>query len=172
MKKILALTLLLILGGCSNLTKNYVKKGDFKIRNGKIFDKVWKEDFNLKRVSWYQELTMQYDVIIGKIDSNSGFYNWFSADEKKQIANCSEFNVILAYSLNTNILPYSYLNEQLEVAGYSKIELNTFKRNLNQHPDANEYSLNLYKVIGACKTLTKENSLKLSLPGYEEIYLD
>jgi len=166
MKKLLLSILLLSLGACSNLTKNNVKEGDFKVRNGQSADKTWKETLIFKRLSWYQELTMQYDLMLASVEGASEFRNWFSPDEISQVNKCNDFKVVIAYSFDTKVLPYSYFNRQLDLADYKKIEIPEFAKKLRQHPDSSEFSLNLYTIYGICKTSNTNKPLELELPGY------
>lgn len=165
---ILTLSALLALTSCANLSKNTVKEGDFIVRNGTAGDKTWKENLTLKRVSWYHELTMEFDLIIGSIAPQSGFNFWFGAEELGDAQKCPDFKVLMAYSLDTKILPYSLLNEQLELAGYKKIDLMAFKKNFLQHPDSEMNSLRLYQVYGICRSTKDTKPLILNFPGFSE----
>lgn len=171
MKKSFALPLLLLvlaLSSCANLSKNTVKEGSFVVRNGTAGDKIWKENLNLTRVSWYHELTMEFDIIMGSITPQSGFNFWFSAEELADANKCPDFKILMAYSLDTKILPYSLLNEQLEVAGYKKVDLLTFKKHFLQHPDSEMNSLRLYQVYGICRSDKNNKPLILNFPGFTE----
>lgn len=165
MKKLLLL-LALTLTSCSNLTKNYVKEGAFYVKSGKAFDQTWSDKLKFSRTSWYHELTMQFDLLVADLTPESPFYNWLSPNEKEQASKCRDFKIGLAYSLDTVILPYSYLNAQLDEAGFQKFELMEFRKQLIQHPDSLMYSLNLYKVFGMCRGINSSKPLILNFPGY------
>lgn len=167
MKKLFLLSALL-LTGCSNLTKNYVKDGKFHVKSGTAYEKVWNDKLVFDRTSWYHELTMQFDLLTVDLKPTSPFYNWLSKNEQEQASKCRDFKIGLAYSLDTVILPYSHLNAQLEEAGFQKIELIEFKKQLVQHPDSEMYSLNLYKVFGMCRAISSSKPLILNFPGYTE----
>jgi hypothetical protein len=165
---VFSLLTLVSLSSCANLSKNSVREGTFVVKNGVANDKVWNEKLELKRISWTHELTLQFDLMITTIPPQSSFNFWFSKDELFELNKCGDFRVVLAYSLDTKIIPYSYLNEQIEVAGFKKIDLIQFKKNFLQHPDAEMNSLRLYQVFGICHTSKNPNPLILSLPGYSE----
>ena len=169
MKKIAFIIFLaMTLSSCSNLSKNTVKEGSFVVRNGTAGDKIWKDNLNLKRVSWYHEMTLEFDLMLANVDPQSGFNFWFSQDELQEIGKCGDFKIAIAYSFDTKIIPYSYLNEQLDVAGYKKIDLIGFKKHFLRHPDAEINSLRLYQVFGICHTDQGGKSLILSFPGFTE----
>lgn len=168
MKIALTLLFLILFSSCSNLSKNSVGDGTFIVRNGTAGDKVWNESLVLKRVSWYHELTLQFDLMIGNINPQSGFNFWFSKEELADVMKCSDFRIVMAYSLDTKIIPYSYLNEQLEYAGFKKIDLISFKKHILQHPDSEMQSLRLYQIYGACRDGQNLKPLIFNFPGYSE----
>ena len=165
---ILVLTLTAFFSSCANLSKNSVKEGVFLVRNGTAADKVWNENLSLTRVSWYHELTLQFDLMFVNISPQSSFNFWFSKEELDDVVKCKDFRVILAYSADTKIIPYSLLNEQLDVAGFKKVDLLNFKKHLLQHPDSEMNSLRLYQVYGACRSENVHKSLIFNFPGFTE----
>ena len=119
-------------------------------------------------MSWYHELTLQFDLMLGTIEPQSSFNFWFSKDELDMIAKCGDFRIVLAYSQDTKIIPYSYLNEQLDRSGYKKIELISFKKQFIQHPDAEMNSLRLYQLYGICRPEKNDKPLIFNFPGFSE----
>ena len=138
------------------------------MRNGVAGDKTWIENLVLKRVSWYHELTLDFDLMLANIEPQSSFNFWFSKDELEAIGKCGDFKIVMAYSRDTKILPYSLLNEQLDFSGYKKIELPTFKKQFIQHPDAEMNSLRLYQLYGICRPDQNNKPLIFNFPGYSE----
>lgn len=138
------------------------------MRNGTAGDKIWSENLKLTRVTWYHELTMEFDLIMGSISPQSGFNFWFSAGELAEVNKCQDFKIVLAYSMDTKVLPYSVLNEQLDLAGYRKVELLTFKKHFLQHPDSEMNSLRLYQVYGVCRAENQNKPLIFNFPGFTE----
>ena len=167
-KFIIIISFLTTLVSCANLSKNLVKEGEFIVRNGKAGKQTWYENLNLKRVSWLHEMTLQFDLILGSIAPQSGFNFWFSKEELEEANKCADFKVVLAYSQDTKIIPYSYLNEQLEHAGYKKMDLSYFKKHFFQHPDAEMNSLRLYQLYGICRNEKLNNPLIFNFPGFSE----
>lgn len=166
--KILFLLGLMTLTSCANLSKNVVREGVFVVRNGVAQDKTWIENLVLKRISWTHELTLQFDLMMVNIPPQSSFNFWFSADELAEASKCGDFRVILAYSLDTKLLPYSILNEQIELAGFKKMDLIQFKKQFNQHPDAEMNSLRLYQLYGICRQSKEVKPMIFNFPGYSE----
>ena len=161
-------SLMTLLGSCANLSKNSVKEGELVVRNGIAGSQKWYENLSLKRVSWLHELTLQFDLIIGNVSPQSGFNFWFSKEELEVVNKCADFRVVLAYSQDTKIIPYSYLNEQLEQAGFKKIDLIHFKKHFLQHPDAEMNSLRLYQLYGVCRAEKLDKPLIFNFPGFSE----
>ncbi|MBC7429197.1 MAG: hypothetical protein H7336_11330 [Bacteriovorax sp.] len=171
MKKSFLILLLLGLTGlssCSNLTKNSVREGHYIVRNGVAQDKQWNENLDLKRISWTHELTLSFDLMMTSIPPQSSFNFWFSKSELDEVNKCGDFRIILAYSLETKAIPYSYLNEQIELAGYKKVDLIEFKKNFFAHPDAEMSSFRLYQLYGICRSQRLDKSLILNFPGFSE----
>ena len=172
MKKTILLATLLVsvlgLSSCSNLSKNTVREGTYIVRNGTAGDKIWNENLNLKRISWYHELTLEFDLMLASIPPQSSFNFWFSKAELDDVNKCPDFKVVMAYSLDTKIIPYSHLNEQLELAGYKKIDLIQFKKNFIQHPDSEMNSFRIYQVYGICRESRDLKPLIFNFPGFTE----
>lgn len=166
--KIFLILSLVLLASCSNLTKNTVKEGRYVVRNGAFANKQWDEDLNFQRTSWYHELTLQFDFMMVPITPQSSFNFWFSKTELEDVHKCGDFRVALAYSLDTKAIPYSLLNEQLEMAGFKKIELIEFKKHLFQHPDSEMNSTRLYQVYGLCRESKDLKPLTINFPGFNE----
>ena len=113
-------------------------------------------------------MTLQFDIIEGQLTPQSGFNFWFSKSELADVQKCSDFRVLLAYSLDTKALPYSLVNEQIEAAGYKKIDLIEFKKHFMQHPDAEMNSMRLYQLYGICKKVNDRKALIFNFPGFSE----
>ena len=162
-------TILLSVFSCSsNLSKNLVTDGNLVLRNGTYTDKRWREDLIFKRSSWYHELTLQFDVMLAYVSPQSAFNFWFSKNELDSMLSCSDSRVVMAYSLDTKDIPYSSLYEQIERAGYTRVDLNEFKKQLLQHPDAQLNGFRLYHIFGICKKHKDAKSLNINFPGYLE----
>lgn len=173
--QVLFFSSVMFLASCSstyNLSKNSVKKGKYLVRNGQFADKTWNETLAFDRTSWFHELTMQFDLWMAKVPPQSGFNFWFSKTELDDVQKCGDFRVTLVYSQDTKIFPNSLLREQLDFAGFRRIELIEFKKHLLNHPDSENNSTQLYQVFGICRDAKDAKPLVLNFPGYEEITLN
>lgn len=162
------LILALLSVSCSNLSKNIVQDSNLILRNGTYNDKVWKEDLNFERESWYHELTLQIDIMMAHVTPQSAFNFWFSKDELDQMAKCGDSRVVLAYTLDTKDIPYSMIYDQIEKSGYTRFELLEFKKHLLQHPDSQVNGFRLYHIFGICKKDNDHKPLIMNFPGYSE----
>lgn len=167
-KFLILLSLLTLFTSCANLSKNTIKEGEFIVRNGTAGTNIWNENLKITRVSWYHELTLQFDLMLAPIAPQSSFNFWFSKEELEAIGKCGDFRVVLAYSWDTKIIPYSNLNEQLDLAGFKKLDLNTFKKNLLQHPDSEMNSLRVYQIYGICRPASEHKPLIFNFAGFSE----
>ncbi len=168
LKNLWILALLLLSVSCSNLTKNTVQETHLIVKNGTFNDKVWNEDLVFQRVSWYHELTLQFDVMLAGVAPQSAFNFWFSKDELDQMMKCGDARVVLAYSQDTKDIPYSMLYDQLEKSGFTRFDLIEFKKQLLQHPDSQQNGLRLYHIFGICKKVNDHKPLIINFPGYSE----
>ncbi|MFA6236455.1 MAG: hypothetical protein WC635_03925 [Bacteriovorax sp.] len=164
--------LLLLLGliavSCANLSKNTVETGKLPLKNGTFADKVWKEDLIFHRYSWYHELTLTFDLMLAQVVPQSSFNFWFSKDELDTLDKCSDSRVVMAYSMDTKVIPYSSLYEQIERAGYTRVELLEFKKQLLGHPDSNLNGFKLYHIFAICKKTKDLKPLIINFPGFVE----
>lgn len=167
-KFILSVLIIVLFVGCSNLSKNTIERGTMPIRNGVFSDKTWQENLIFNRYSWYHELTMQFELMEASLTPQSGFNFWFSRDELESFNKCQDARIVLAYTLDNKIIPFSSIYDQFEKNGYSRFELIEFKKNLLQHPDSIMNSLKLYHVFGICKKTKDLSQIKITLPGYLE----
>lgn len=154
---------------CStNLSKNLVQNSKLILKNGTFTDKAWKEELIFQRISWYHELTMQFDLMLAQVAPQSSFNFWFSKSELDSMIKCEDARVVLAYSLDTKDIPYSSLYEQIEKSGYTRFDLLEFKKHILQHPDAQLNGFRLYHIFGICKMTRDSKPLIVNFPGYLE----
>ncbi|OFZ27847.1 MAG: hypothetical protein A2381_07570 [Bdellovibrionales bacterium RIFOXYB1_FULL_37_110] len=159
----------LVLIGCSSSTKNQINHNQFSIREGSYKNKKWSDDLVFKRTSWFQEISMLFDVLASEINSSSPFFEWFSDFEKSEIHKCGHFVLILSYRLTDTRLSDGMFVGELKKLGYQMIEIPHFKDNLKLHPDYLNELLEHYKVRGACRTTQESSGLLISLPGYAPV---
>lgn len=169
MKIFLLLISFTLLTSCSNLSKNFVKTGEFELRSGKANDKEWDDDLLFKRFSWYKELTLVFDLLIVKVDENSPYYNWFSEGEKKAMKKCKQSYVAVSYFQDGRRISVKDMYNQFEALSHSRFAMPGFRANLKMHPDYEILRLQLYKVDGFCQESFQDNPLKLAFPGFNSV---
>ncbi len=128
MNKTLVVIFLLgfLLIGCSSSTKNQIMHNEFFIREGNYKDKKWSDNLVFKKTSWFQELSMLFDVLTSEISPRSPFFEWFSKFEKSEIKKCEHFILILRYNLSDTRLSDGMFVRELKKADYQLIELPYF----------------------------------------------
>ncbi|MCO4795188.1 MAG: hypothetical protein KC493_15835 [Bacteriovoracaceae bacterium] len=163
--------LIFSLASCSNLSKNFTKKGDFYLRGGHFQNSKWSKSLKFDRYTWYHEVTMLYDMMLTKVDSDSPFYDWFSNSEKKLLASCTDFYLMLDYSLDSKKVSKKMVENDAKRSGFQKIVLRDFEKHLLNHPDVEELSLQLYETSGLCYRgeISNREKILVRLPGFTEV---
>lgn len=171
MKRISAILFSLILFfSCTSLSKNVVKRGSLYLRGGVYNSSSWKDNIRFERISWYKELSLEFDLLITHVSKDSPFYNWFS---EREIEFQNKFNkcyVMAAYNMDDDNIPQSLLKEQLSQMDFEMFSLVDFGRHLKMHPNYESLSLQLYKIIGACRKPLSSKRFVIRFPGFNEIY--
>ncbi len=143
-------------------------KGQFVLKNGVFADRTWTEHWTFDRYSWYQEMSLFYDLIIAQIPPQSSFNFWFSEAELKDINSCVDFRVAMIYTLDSKKISHTQFYEQMEFANYQRVDLSNFKKHLQLHPDSTEHSLQLYQIYGFCKKTKDRRQIVVNFPGFVE----
>ena len=162
--KVLILVFMLALG-CSSLSKNMVKSGDFTVSGGRSKTLEWEQNLEFVRFSWFQELTLLFDVMFVEVGKDDPFQNWFSDFEKEEISKCDEFLGVLSYSLDPDKISHKLFQAEMKDNGFSKMEIPTFRSSMRTHPDYEGLSLKNYHVGGFCRKTAREETV-ISFPGF------
>lgn len=167
MKRIrLLFCFLLLFSGCSTLSKNMVKSGKVNLNGGVKGQKTWHDTLEFNRLSWFQELTMYFDLLYTKVDSNNPFSHWFSTSERRMANSCKELYLVVSYSLDSKKISRNEFVQQMSKQGYKEIALPHFEQNLRLHPDYAQLSFGLYKFHGFCLKTQRSKEPFLIFPGY------
>ena len=140
---------------CGNLSKNMIKQGKTEMRGGTKGSQTWNSDLVFSRYSWYQELTMVFDLLLARVDNTSPFYAWFSQSEKETFSKCADAMVSMTYALDQKKVSHQSFMIEMEKNGYNQLLVPGFESFLKLHPDFNKYSFSLYKVHGYCRPYSK-----------------
>ncbi len=165
------LFIFLILGisSCANLSKNRIYQGSFILSNGQVTEKYWKEDLEFKRSSWYFELTMYFDIMIGQLKEDSGFNNWMTETERLALNSCVEKYITLSYRLDSDKISDKSFFAQMEKQGLTQIILPDFGNQVKLHPDFERLGLREYNVYFLCRRGPGSgNPIKVNFPSFKE----
>ncbi len=162
----------LLVMSCSNLSQNFIKKGQMKLNGGMQERAKWSDSLTFDRYSWYHELTLMYEVMVVNYNFKSPFTNWFSKSERLKIEKCHQFRLLMNYSLDSKKVSKNTIHTAMEENGYRKISIEHFKDSLKLHPDAEQLSLQVYEISGYCKKKTGQNSpIFVNIPSYPEVLI-
>lgn len=168
MKLIIVSVVCFLLVACSTLSKNYVKNGSFVLDGGTNGEKSWNTSLEFKRLSWYQELTLSFDVMYARVGGSDPFYNWFSESEKEMVGECLDFYVTLLYAMDDSKIAAKHYIAQMDSYGYKKVLLPTFSSYVKNHPGFEMNSLKLYKILGFCRKEKIAKDLNIRFPNFED----
>ncbi len=166
LKIISGFVFILFLFSCSSMSKNIVQHGNYTLNGGVAQNKTWTKGLTFKRVSWYHELFLAFDLnIINKKDLGE-FKNWLSPDEREMVEGCHDFNITLSYSGDSKKISHTMFINSMRELGFQSVSVPTFYANLKMHPDFTKNSLTLYRVHGFCSKTENSDELKISFPGF------
>ncbi|OIQ19099.1 MAG: hypothetical protein BM556_07390 [Bacteriovorax sp. MedPE-SWde] len=171
MNKFILLVSIAALTSCASLNKNMTKVGTAKIRGGIYKNTKWDSSLEFKRVSWFQELTMLYDVIYTEIPEESSFRTWFSRDERRRLKDCGQVFLSMNYSYTSEKISHSLFKAQMRDHRYEHVVAPDFTRSLKMHPDFQQLSLSLHKVNLYCRKNKLEDPIFINFPNFEELKL-
>ncbi len=163
---VISLIMLLIVA-CGSQSKNMSKKGSFFLSSSGIA----KDGFNFERSSWYSELNMVLDIYTLKVVPTVSYMSWFGKNTQNKIKECSQFYVLMTYILDTSVIPFKMVSDQMENQGFEQISVADFSSNLNLHPDFKAESLQLYKVYGFCSK-RPHAQITINLPHFKALALN
>ena len=173
MKLILQLILLSVILSCSNMSENVARHHHFEMKSGRFEKNTWTDSIIFHRTSWYQELSLVFDIFLYRIDATSPFFQWFSDSEKEKITSCEESFVSLSYQIDTNKITQSNYTEEMQKNGFENFVLTEFKRNMQLHPVFDKQNLKLYKIQGFCLASSKRtvgDPIFINFPGFNTIH--
>jgi hypothetical protein len=174
MKKSIVVGMILFISACSSLSKNFVQEGSLRVKGGVSRSIEWRDVLVFKRLSWYKELTLLFDLAIAKVDKDSHFTKWFSASELETISKCSEAYVGVTYALDNKKISIPMFQAELKGAGFTEYPVPDFEKELRLHPDFEVLSLQLYRVSVLCRSgeTLGTGPLLLRFPGFNQVSID
>ena len=156
---------------CSSISQNLIKKGNAPLSHGQAAEKHWDSEMPLKRVSWYTELTMIFDLFYVDAKNINEFENWYSDFEKRTLDKCEQSYLTFVYELDDRRYSKLAFFQDMREQGFEVLEVPNFKSHLILHPDYEELSFGLYEVKLLCSK-TKGQELRVILPSYQVVRLN
>lgn len=169
MKKIF--WVLILAFSCSTLNKNLVKKGTYDIKGGVYKNMKWDDSLTFKRISWFKELTLTFDIFMTEVKKESPFYAWFSEDEKKLVESCLDSKVVLTYAWDPMQISREGFYAKAEEKGFERMSIPEFHSNVKMHPNFARINVYLYKTHLLCRKRLANEALAISFPGFNTVVL-
>ena len=175
MRKLIPILLFVLAGCAAYKTFNQTTTGRIVLRGGVFQKEEWSTALTMRRMSWYHGMTLYYDAVFWKANPDSPFAMWFSASEKEFFTKCETFLVTAGYSADPSKISHVNFREQMKLNGYDDVVLNNFSAFLKSHPQATDWRLSNYKVVGYCKrspTRLNTSNVAINFAGFQNLELD
>ena len=157
--------LVVLLFGCASFSLNQVTTSKLVLKNGYFDGEFVKSELVFKKISWYREASLIYQINLAEVSENMPHFKWFSSAVQKDIRKCSRFYVALLYSHSNDYIYHDQVKEQLNQQGIQLYLIPNFWGILIMHPQFKKGSLHLHRGKGLCIEDEKE-SILLKLSGY------
>ncbi len=144
-------------------------QGKTRLNGGVYHNQQWKESLPLKRISWYHQISMHYEVFIAEDILSTPFKQWLSVSEEKTIKNCPHFFYIFSYQMDLSEIHHSHFASKMQENSFKIIYLPNFTAELKAHPELTKRNLVNYKHWGFCSQ-TKD-SATITFPGYRPVII-
>lgn len=153
-------------------TYNQTTSSWVKLKGGVYHNESWSDSMRFKRMSWYHGMTLYFDTLIYEPSAETPFAKWFSSQEKEYFTKCERFLVTASYSADPAKISHVNFREQMRLNGYDDVVIPNFAAYLRNHPDAADWRVNNYRVLGFCKrapTQLKTSKLSINFPGFSDL---
>jgi hypothetical protein len=150
---------------------NQVRESELVFKGSNYGQQGWDESLIYKRYSWYNGVTLDYEVLISPLNKDSKFYSWLNSGEKKLANRCEKFYTALLLGRFNAGVNKAYIINEFEKNGLKYVSLAGFGSQVKSYYIYNQLNLINHKVMGFCSN--KElKSIKISLPGYRTQVID
>jgi len=164
---VLGLISLSIFFSCSPLQTNQVRRSELSIKGGRSAEGSWSDNLMFKRVSWYHQATLLYEINVANIDLNSAFMRWFDVGELSSVKDCKQILWIVDYAYDGRRVQNNYVKDLISRKGFVDISVPNFERNFINHSDATTITNKNYKMRLFCNQGALVSSVSAVLPGFE-----
>lgn len=174
MKAGFVLVFLLVSSCAAYKSYNQTTTGKVTLRGGTYKETTWDEPLVFKRMSWYHGMTLYYDALVYKAEPDSPFSQWFSPSEKEFFTKCESLIVTVNYSASPDRISHVNFREQMKLNGYDDVVVNTFATFVRTHPNAQDWRVFNYKIMGYCKrapSTFNKDGLTINFPSFKELHL-
>lgn len=167
--KLILMVCIVLFGGCSslnNLNKNTHSK--LILKSGKSKELTWSDSLSFTRNSWYDGVTLKYDILYTKLTKNSPFSNWIGQVEREQFEKCESYYIMLVYSQFSQSASRSELMTNFDIVGLKRISTPVFESHFRNHSFNNFWKLHRHSLYGICKTKDL-SSIEVAIPNFTTV---
>ena len=143
------------------------KEGEFTLKEGRFLEKKWQDEILFKRYSWYKDLSLNFEILLGEIKRDSNFYSWISPETKEIIKKCNKLFVSLFYYPSKHKELYKLMSKKLDKKGLKRVSLKRLEENLKMHPDLDQFFFHNYINQSFCSESKKNKTIIVQFPGFE-----
>ena len=143
------------------------KEGEFNLKGGRYLKKKWEDRIIFKRYSWYKDLSLNLDILLGEIKKDSNFYTWVSPSNEEKLKNCERLFVSLAYYPTKHKDFYKLISKKLDKKGLVEVKMTRVAENLKMHPDLDQFFFHNYINQSFCSESKKNKTIIVQFPGFE-----
>ena len=145
------------------------KEGRFYLKGGRFLEKKWQDKIIFKRYSWYKDLSLSFDLLLGEFKKDSGFYSWVSPNIRTKIKKCEKLFISFIYYPSKHKMFYQLVSNTLDKKGLKKVKLEEVEENLKMHPDLDQFFNHNYINQIFCSKVKKTLEIETQLPGFENV---
>ncbi len=143
------------------------KEGNFSLKGGRFLEKKWQNKIIFKRYSWYKDLSLSFEILLGEIKKDSNFYSWISPENKEEIKKCEKLFISLIYYPDKHKKLYKLISQKLDKKGLKRVNLKRMEENLKMHPDLDQFFYHDYKNQFFCSKVKEHLKINIQLPGFK-----
>ena len=159
--------------GCSHFSQNQVKRSSLTVSGGRSATNSWNDSLKFKRISWYRQWSLVFDLFYAPLKEDSPFFQWVSREEKAFLDKCGEVHIVMSYYPAGGVVSDAMFLGEVERLGHERIYLDGFDKELKMHPGLAAFSLPLYNIHALCHSQKGgvAGKLALDLPGFNRVEL-
>ena len=148
-----------------------LKKGEFNLKGGRFLEENWKDKMIFKRYSWYKDLSLSLDVLLGEIEKDSNFYRWVPPNNREELKDCKKIIVSLVYFPSKHKDFYKLILKKIDKIDLVEVKMKRFALNLKMHPDLDQFFHHSYINKFFCSKVKNNIEFDLQIPGFKNIQM-